>query len=922
MTIQELKDLILQKIKGQGNQVDVGGALPPVLNGILDILVATQNITQVIVTVDEGTGTPSAEASVTDGVLTLNFHNLKGEKGEQGNTGSSVDYPFELVNNLTTDDATKGLSAAQGVVLDGKISQLGQKLDIYQPSALNVLKGCVEELYVPSYPGSELRLRSNSSNVRLEDDGQTVIAFASPAVSSNGQVYPLVVNVSSNVSYPVGSVVGYVVMSDYATFIANPSSTTESLVNKERASILTNSPLIADYFSLIPLEKKEGLDNLTNLLNNRAFSLEQGGLNAYGQGTNSNKRIRTDYIKTDIGIITAPDGFLVHEVYYYDSTKTFVSPYKSIAKQTYRFESTYPYAKAVFRKEDDTNVVWDELISKLVLIDENEDYIAAQKGARFDTFFVLPGRVYGSTKSIEASNANHCHIRIPIDWIEKSVTAYGFPYIPGTSSDVYTKLIFFDSNGNSLIESSYAKNNEITVNKPANAAQCYLTIIKTAAAQVMVKVDKEGVLDGNIVELNSDRQTQLSAACRYRKTSNTSKDFQMLIVTDSHGDDKCVERGVVATNGFSSIDAMIHLGDVAAAAVSMGEDVAHLWNDIVAKADKPTFFTVGNHEKGTYKRLRFNPPDAELYNDFIKVSVDRGWLKSGEYTVGKCYWYHDFASYKIRLINLDECDGPYIIDDSKWTPVTYDSTAPDYVIGQAYAQGDKINVPNYTDYSFEAVSGITITNEDEDAPCLKYTHGLWCIGATQAQWFLDTLASTPSGYSVIVSGHYPFSDQAQIDNTKKFSQDEQRTIPTTVSFMSCDFIASAINAFVTKSNFSVTCVSRFFGDDNITYSVSKDFSNIVGTFHSLIGGHVHRDWVLKHQTYNQWQIVPVDSNSIQWDQSANCDIRRASSASQSSIDIDCLTVVSFGSGRLGLVKLGVNVNEDGRARDFEVIDIS
>ena len=51
---------------------------------------------------------------------------LKGDQGLQGNTGSSVDYPFELVNNLTTDDATKALSAAQGVVLEGEISQLSQ----------------------------------------------------------------------------------------------------------------------------------------------------------------------------------------------------------------------------------------------------------------------------------------------------------------------------------------------------------------------------------------------------------------------------------------------------------------------------------------------------------------------------------------------------------------------------------------------------------------------------------------------------------------------------------------------------------------------------------------------------------------------------------------------------------------------------
>ena len=58
-----------------------------------------------------------------------NFKGDKGDKGDQGNTGSSVDYPYELVNNLTTNDATKGLSAAMGVQLEGEVSQLELKVD-------------------------------------------------------------------------------------------------------------------------------------------------------------------------------------------------------------------------------------------------------------------------------------------------------------------------------------------------------------------------------------------------------------------------------------------------------------------------------------------------------------------------------------------------------------------------------------------------------------------------------------------------------------------------------------------------------------------------------------------------------------------------------------------------------------------------
>lgn len=76
------------------------------------------------------TGAPGTPVVVTlTGTAEAPVLNITIPQGAQGNTGSSVDYPFELVNNLTTDDATKGLSAAQGVVLDGKISQLDLKVD-------------------------------------------------------------------------------------------------------------------------------------------------------------------------------------------------------------------------------------------------------------------------------------------------------------------------------------------------------------------------------------------------------------------------------------------------------------------------------------------------------------------------------------------------------------------------------------------------------------------------------------------------------------------------------------------------------------------------------------------------------------------------------------------------------------------------
>ena len=82
-------------------------------------------VTSVVATVDNTVGTPQCAVSLVGQELHLDFTGLK---GPQGDTGSSVDYPFTIVNNLTTNDATQALSAAMGVQLESEISQLDLKV--------------------------------------------------------------------------------------------------------------------------------------------------------------------------------------------------------------------------------------------------------------------------------------------------------------------------------------------------------------------------------------------------------------------------------------------------------------------------------------------------------------------------------------------------------------------------------------------------------------------------------------------------------------------------------------------------------------------------------------------------------------------------------------------------------------------------
>ena len=79
-----------------------------------------------------GTVTSGEQASATIGGTpanpVLNLVLPQGPQGLQGNTGSSVDYPYELVNNETTDDATKAHTAAGAKRLKDEISQLQQEV--------------------------------------------------------------------------------------------------------------------------------------------------------------------------------------------------------------------------------------------------------------------------------------------------------------------------------------------------------------------------------------------------------------------------------------------------------------------------------------------------------------------------------------------------------------------------------------------------------------------------------------------------------------------------------------------------------------------------------------------------------------------------------------------------------------------------
>lgn len=207
-------------------------------------------INNVSVDVDNQSGTPSGSASLDDGTLTIHLSNIKGPKGEtgeqgpqgpqgaqgpqgsqgaqgiqgeqgaqgetgpqgpigpQGNPGSSVDYPFELANNLVTDDPTMGLTAAMGARLDNvnktnvPIPSGGKVIYHYINSSLNwTTNGYHRSLIIDVVAGERYL-------VTAKDDYDAVYTFLTSRAQthSTGAAAP-VVDGTTNVTIPKGTTV-------------------------------------------------------------------------------------------------------------------------------------------------------------------------------------------------------------------------------------------------------------------------------------------------------------------------------------------------------------------------------------------------------------------------------------------------------------------------------------------------------------------------------------------------------------------------------------------------------------------------------------------------------------------------------------------------------------------------------------------
>lgn len=389
---------------------------------------------------------------------------------------------------------------------------------------------------------------------------------------------------------------------------------------------------------------------------------------------------------------------------------------------------------------------------------------------------------------------------------------------------------------------------------------------------------------------------------------NGTKRLQLLITTDTHTNTDNFKNTVDMSNDVSSVDAVINLGDLCNL-LNPGADLYEIYEPIIKSSLKPLYIAVGNHDTGTWSSYLMYCKDEEtLYNRYIKPSVDKGYLVEGEYEENKCYYYHDFAKEKVRMIILYPYDDGSVLDESKWEAIEYDESYNN-IVATTYTQGDKVNVPGWEKCSFEAVQEVTVSyaathlgkaweeiNGEivdyhlENNPKFKAIRYYSWFGQEQLDWLADKLLEAQElGYTVVIAQHFPSISGSEpglepvspaagysLLNTRFNNPFRKPSIEFEKRYVYEDknIIAQIVDCFVNGGTINKTVypygavnpADRKYDDTGVdgggwglddASSIDPVILNYTfegGGKALFISGHNHSDSVVKSETYNLLQV--------------------------------------------------------------------
>lgn len=248
---------------------------------------------------------------------------------------------------------------------------------------------------------------------------------------------------------------------------------------------------------------------------------------------------------------------------------------------------------------------------------------------------------------------------------------------------------------------------------------------------------------------------------------------------------------------YLGVDSALVTGDLVTAVYT--DDFSYYRQEI-AKTNINVLHVLGNHDN---QGATTQTDEMQNTRFFVGISDKMGMINEG-----KCYWYKDFVSKKIRIIGLNQ-----------------------------YQYGGAIRSNRY-------------------------------FKTDQITWFINTLKSTPAGYGILLMIHQPSREWIKDNNYSKFWQSQRYfDFDMMITNITGDPIGDIIDAFIGK-----TTINKTYPQNGTLTSlpVIGDFSTVSTDveFIAHLNGHWHIDQIgyLQGTTYKQLvlNVIAGQSKPGEW----------------------------------------------------------
>lgn len=375
--------------------------------------------------------------------------------------------------------------------------------------------------------------------------------------------------------------------------------------------------------------------------------------------------------------------------------------------------------------------------------------------------------------------------------------------------------------------------------------------------------------NAKIVEKNKDVKHIIQAACNYGRNNTEGNEWAraykkcltFLVSTDFHSDTQRVKNMVEYLNNSAEIDAGINLGDNQL--LRYGDNDGTWYTDVINTSQKEFYTVLGNHDVGMDETSALNGTPDLSFNKLIKPTLSKIGL-SGLTTP---YYAKTFDRYKTVVVFLNTYDAP----DSK-------DGSGNYI------------VPRYCEMFSQA----------------------------QIDWFINTLASIPAGYHLVVAGHSIGFENEVVDSN--FShKNRDYVLEMAYPYGHCTIIPDIINVWKKGGTLSETYAPNSYLGTIPTLTANCNFaSRGAGNFVCFLVGHQHTDLILECKKYQDQKIVSLTTSACLETHYCDSDLTRVVGEKSE----DALTVFSVDTDarQIRLVRVGSNFSCDMVDRTFTTID--